>query len=326
MEHPWLHYFVFLAQTATLVIAILIIFGGIIAIASKSKAVKGGLLIKKINEELDEIKAKLQAEVFDKKALKKLKKAAKASLKEEAKKDESKKRVFVISFSGDIKASQVDSLRQEITAILQVASSEDEVVVKLESPGGMVAGYGLAASQLARIKERQIPLTVCVDKVAASGGYMMAAVADKVLAAPFAIIGSIGVVAQIPNFHRLLKRHDIDFEQVTAGKFKRTLTIFGENTKEGREKMQQDLEEIQRAFKTHIVSYRPGVNIDDVATGEHWLATDALKLNLVDRLITSDDYLLYASQHADIFEVSYQTKKSLLQKLQGSASAWLSWM
>ena len=108
--------------------------------------------------------------------------------------------------------------------------------------------YGLAASQMQRIRDKKLKLTVCVDKVAASGGYMMAVVADKIIAAPFAVLGSIGVLAQVPNFHRLLKKHDVDFEMLTAGKYKRTLTMFGENTDKGREKFQEDIEDTHVLF------------------------------------------------------------------------------
>jgi serine protease SohB len=316
MTHPWMHYFIFLAETFTLVIAILILVAGLVAVLSKSKNAPGTLSVQKLNEKLEETAAELEAIVLDKKARKALKKAKKLAAKKDT---ETKKNIFVLNFEGDLQASQVKSLREEITAVLQIAKPEDEVVIKLESPGGMVSGYGLAASQLVRFKEQHIPLTVCIDKVAASGGYLMAAVADEIIAAPFAVIGSIGVVAQMPNFHRFLKKHNIDFEQVTAGKYKRTLTLFGENTEEGREKMKEDLEEIHTAFKNYVATYRPAVNIDEVATGDYWLAVDAQKLKLVDRLMTSDDYLMLASKHANIFEIQFMTKKSLLQKLQGSA-------
>lgn len=321
MTHPWLHYFIFLAEALTIVFAILILVAGLLAILNKNKAEPGTLSIQKLNEKLEETVEELQSIILDKKARKALKKTQKIAAKKDT---EPKKNIFVLTFDGDLHASQVKSLREEVSAILQIAKPEDEVVVKLESPGGLVSGYGLAASQLARLKERHITLTVCIDKVAASGGYLMACVANEIIAAPFALIGSIGVVAQIPNFHRLLKKHDIDFEQITAGKYKRTLTMFGENTPEGREKMKRDIEEIHTAFKNMIAFNRPAVDVDAVANGDYWLAADAKKLKLVDCLMTSDDYLLFASKHANIFELQYTVKKSLLQKLQGSAIRLLS--
>ena len=196
-----------------------------------------------------------------------------------------------------------------------VATENDEVFVRLESGGGVVHGYGLAASQLMRLREKNIPLTVSVDKVAASGGYMMACVGNRIIAAPFSIIGSIGVIAQIPNFHRVLKKHDVDFEQFTAGEFKRTVTMFGENTDEAKAKFREEIEDIHVLFKDFIVQHRPDVDIVKVSTGESWPGTRALERNLVDELKTSDDYLLENSQHADIYEISYVSKKSLIEKI-----------
>lgn len=230
-------------------------------------------------------------------------------------------RVFVLDFDGDLQASAVDHLRREITAILGVATEKDEVVVRLESGGGVVHSYGLAASQLKRVRDRKVKLTICVDKVAASGGYMMACVADHLVAAPFAVIGSIGVVAQMPNFHRLLKKHDVDFELLTAGKHKRTLTVFGENTAEGREKFRDDLDDIHGLFKEFVEEERPVLDVDEVATGEIWLGRRALEKKLVDELKTSDEYLVAACEGAEVLEVSYTEKKSLQDRLMSSVEA-----
>ncbi|MES3040760.1 MAG: protease SohB [Pseudomonadota bacterium] len=225
-------------------------------------------------------------------------------------------RVYVLQFSGDMAASAVTHLRQEISALLAVADAgRDEVVLLLESPGGVVHGYGLAASQLARIRDAGLSLTICVDKVAASGGYMMACLANRLLAAPFAIIGSIGVMAQIPNFHRLLKKNDIDVELMTAGQYKRTLTLLGENTEVGRQKFQQDIDETHLLFKGFVQQWRPQVDIDVVATGEHWFASQALPLQLVDALQTSDDYLRQRAKEADLFALHWRQRKTLGQKL-----------
>jgi len=319
MLHPWTNYLIFVCETFTLVIALLMVFLGLSAIRAKNKVIPGTLHIVKLNDRLKATKAQLQAAVLDKKTRNQLKKQE----KQVKKALDVTKRIFIINFTGDLHATQVSQLREEITALLQIATEADEVIVKLESPGGVVQAYGLAASQLARIKAKNIRLTVCIDKIAASGGYLMACVADAIIAAPFAIVGSIGVVAQLPNFHRLLKKHDIDFEQVTAGKYKRTLTLFGENTESSREKMQEDLEEIHLAFKNHISTYRQGLNFDAVATGEFWLASDALKLNLVDQLQTSDDYIMQASNAFDVFEISFAAKKNLLQKIQTNMSLLL---
>ncbi len=248
------------------------------------------------------------------------KKALKLHIKEQKKQDKkieitSKPRLFVIDFIGDIKASAVDNLRKEITMILSVATHDDEILVTLESGGGTVNSYGLGASQLQRILSHNIPLTVSVDKIAASGGYLMACVANKVLAAPFAIIGSIGVVAQMPNFHRLLKKHNIDFELLTAGEYKRTLTMFGENTDKAREKFGNELENIHHVFKDHISKHRKQVSMEKVATGEYWLAKEAFELKLVDKLTTSDEYINQKIQSHKVLRIEHKTKPSFMAKL-----------
>ena len=221
----------------------------------------------------------------------------------------------MLDFNGDVKASEVDLMREEISAILTFARPEDEVVLRLDSAGGMVHTYGLAASQLERIKQRNIPLTVCVDEVAASGGYMMACLADKLIAAPFAIVGSIGVVAQLPNFNKVLKKHDVDYEMFTAGEYKRTVTMLGENTEKGRAKFQDDLEDTHQLFKEFVASARPELDIEKVATGEIWYGKRAKECGLVDALSTSDDYLMSRCDTADVYRVRYEQKKSLQDRI-----------
>ena len=259
----------------------------------------------------------LNSQVLPKKEFKKFMKMKKLEHKQKEKShDDSKhKKIFVLNFKGDIKASDVSSLREEITALLTVADKQDEVVALIESAGGTVHGYGLAASQLHRIRDKGIFLTVAVDKVAASGGYMMACVANKIIAAPFAIVGSIGVLAQIPNFYRLLKKFDIDFEQLSAGEYKRSLTLFGENTDKDREKLQEELDDTHNLFKDFVKENREQVEIDKIATGEHWYGKRALEYKLVDELRTSDDYLSTAAANADIFEIKYARRKQLAEKI-----------
>ncbi len=239
------------------------------------------------------------------------------------KSDQVRPRLFVIDFQGDIKASEVVGLRELVSALLLEANSSDEVMVRLENAGGTVHEHGLAASQLLRIRNHGIVLTVAVDKIAASGGYLMAVVANRVLAAPFAIIGSIGVLAEMPNFHRWLEQKGIDFELHTAGDYKRTLTLFGENTEAGRAKLREQLEQIHAQFKDFIAEYRPQVAIDEVATGEYWYGSRALELKLVDELKTSDDYLMTAAETADLYEVSYIVKRALSERLPLAARVWL---
>jgi len=315
-------YGVFLAETITIVLAILIVISAAAGAAVKNKKPdQKEMQIEKINDKLKDTQDSLESSVFDKEQLKARKKAQKEAEKAEKKaktssSEHDKPRVFVLSFDGDIKASEVDCFREAVTAVLQVAKAgQDEVVVKLESPGGMVHSYGLAAAQLDRIKKKGIKLTACVDKVAASGGYMMACVADKIVASPFAIMGSIGVVAQLPNFNKVLKKHDIDYEILTAGKYKRTLTIFGENTEEGREKFKADLEDTHELFKSYVSERRPVVDIEAVANGDIWFGTRALEVKLVDELKTSDEYIYDACQSAEVFSVEFKEKKHLMDKL-----------
>ncbi len=313
-------YLLFLAKIATFVIAILIVLAGIIALTNKGKQEKAKLEIKKLNDKYDTMQENLRREILSKPALKKYLKEQKKQEKlliKSAK--EPRRRVFVLNFQGDIKASAVKNLREEITALLLIASTADEVVLRLESPGGLVHGYGLAASELMRIRQSQIPLTVIVDKMAASGGYMMAAVGNKILAAPFAIVGSIGVIAQLPNFHEWLKKHNIEFEQIMAGQYKRTLTLFGENTHQGRAKFQEEVDVTHELFKGFVRENRPILNINEVATGEHWYGIQALALRLIDDITTSDDYLFKASHDADVYEINYVIKKSLADKFFASS-------
>lgn len=311
----------FLLDTITIVIAIIIVLLAITAIAGKNKIKhKGKLSIKKINEGFDKVVNMINEETLPKHHIKMLRKSEKkadkqASKKSKKDKSETKSRLFVVDFNGDIKASEVSAFRECITAILLTATDKDSVLVRLESPGGMVNAYGLAASQLQRLRNANIPLTIAVDKVAASGGYMMACIANKIICAPFAVIGSIGVVFQLPNFHRLLEKKDIDFEQLTAGEYKRTITMFGENTDKGREKTQEDINEIHELFKAHIKTHREQVDIDQVATGEHWFGSKALELKLVDNLQTSDDFILDAKDHFDIYQLEYRFKQPLGKKL-----------
>lgn len=314
----------FTAKAIIIVVFILLLLIGSIAIISRGKQkTRGKLVVKSFNTKLAEAKEQLLAETLSKKLYKLFTKQQKVEEKAKNKSDKKQKNVYVLTFDGDIKASAVDGLRETVNAVLSVATPDDEVVVRVNSAGGVVHGYGLAASQLARIRNKKIPLTVTVDKIAASGGYMIACVADKILAAPFAIIGSIGVIMQLPNFHRVLKDKHIEFEQVTAGEYKRTLTMFGENTPEKREKTQHELDDIHNLFKDLIKHHRPQVDLAKVATGEHWLAQQTIPLKLVDELKTSDEYLMERIETASVYEISYETKKTFLSKLGIGASSLL---
>lgn len=317
-------YGMFLAKVMTFVVAIVLVIGAVASAGGKKAETK--LSVRSMNERFKALREQLEQAVLPKDVLKKQRKAAKTAEKEAAKAGETKKRVYVLRFKGDIRASDVTHLREEITALLNVATPEDEVVVCLESGGGMVHEYGLAASQLLRIRERNIPLTVCVDKVAASGGYMMAVVANHIVAAPFAVIGSIGVIAQLPNFNRLLKKHDVDFEMHTAGEYKRTLTLFGENTDEAREKFRQDLADVHGLFKSFVGQYRPQLQVEQVANGDVWYGSKALEQGLVDQLCTSDSYLQTRCETANVYEISSKRPRSVKERLGMAAEARIAGM
>jgi serine protease SohB len=323
-------YGLFLAQAVTLVAAILVVVGGLVAMGQKQKADQheGHIEIRNLNEKYKMIGDSIQGVVADADVLKAEKKAqrkvekrkAKEAKKERKKSDEEsaperRKRLYVLAFEGDMKASATDHLREEISAVLPQIGEGDELLVKVESPGGLVHGYGLAASQLQRVRDAGAPLTIAVDKVAASGGYMMACVANRIIAAPFAVIGSIGVLAQLPNFHRLLKKNDIDFELFTAGEYKRTLTLFGENTDKGREKFTEELEDTHELFKEFVSANRPELDIAQVATGEVWYGQRAIDVGLVDEIKTSDSFVQEHLADWDIYEVKFIHKKNWQEKL-----------
>ena len=316
-------YGIFLAKTATLVAAVLLLAAGLAALIARGGAAErpGRLTVRCLNAHYDELALALQSAILPKKALKQFQKAQKAEDKQRDKAP-ARRRLFVLDFQGDLRAAAVASLREEVTAVLNVARpGEDEVLLRLESAGGLVHSYGLAAAQLLRLRERGVRLTVVVDKVAASGGYMMACVAERIVAAPFAVVGSIGVIAQLPNFHRLLKKHDVDYEQFMAGEFKRTVTLFGENTEQGRRKFQEEIDDAHALFKDFVKIQRPQVLLEQVATGEHWYGTRALECRLVDELCTSDAVLLAARAETDVYEVSYGVRKPLLARVLEQARA-----
>lgn len=324
-------YGLFLAKIATVVVALVIVISLISNVAQRKKHQRGELRVTRLNEQYKTMQEEIAVALLDthqqkqwhkeqKKKEKQEAKAAKARAKRGENAPSGKATLYVLDFKGSMDAHEVASLREEITAVLAVAKPQDEVLLRLESPGGVVHGYGLASSQLQRLRDRNIPLTVAVDKVAASGGYMMACVANRIVAAPFAIVGSIGVVAQVPNFNRLLKRNDIDIELHTAGQYKRTLTLFGENTEEGREKFREDLNETHQLFKQFVQTMRPSLDINEVATGEHWYGLQAQEKGLVDEIRTSDDLILQQMPQKEVVSVRYTRRKKLMDKFTGSTA------
>lgn len=319
-------YGLFLAELATL--AALAALVAVLVVSARRGGHAEGLTVRHLNRRYEDSATAIKRVILGKERFKRAAKALARERKLErrarAKEGTARPRLFVLDFKGDLRASAAASLREEVSAVLAVADDRDRVLVRLENPGGAVHEHGFAASQLARIKQRGLELDVAVDKVAASGGYLMACVADRIIAAPFAIIGSIGVLAQLPNFHRWLEDRGIDFELLTAGRYKRTLTVFGKNTDEGREKLQQEIEEVHELFKKQIAEHRPKVALEQVATGEHWYGARALDLKLVDELGTSDDLLLAAAKEWDLYQVSYKRRRSWSERIMSGADGLLS--
>jgi serine protease SohB len=318
-------YGLFLAELATLVALVGVVV--VLIVANRRGGHSEGLHIEHLNRRFedssDALKRAMAGKARSKKEAKARGKERKRVERERAKLETPRPRLFVLDFKGDLRASAGSSLREEVSAVLGVATERDHVLLRLENSGGTVHEHGFAASQLARFKQRGLRLSICVDKVAASGGYLMACVGDHVMAAPFAIVGSIGVLAQLPNFHRLLEEKGIDFEQLTAGRYKRTLTMFGKNTDEGREKLKQELEDVHELFKSQIREHRPQVDVERVATGEHWYGVRALELKLVDEIRTSDDFLLEAAKERDLYHVTFHRRRRLTERLLGGAEALL---
>jgi len=318
-------YGLFLVELLTLALLGAAIFALIAASRRGGRA--QGLHVEHLNRRFAESADAVEDAMAGKRAKKQAKARGKERKREErerAKQETRRPRLFVLDFKGDMRASAAASLREEVSAVLNVATDQDQVLLRLENPGGTVHDHGFAASQLMRIRRRGLKLLIAVDKVAASGGYLMACVADRIIAAPFAIIGSIGVVAQLPNFHRLLEEKGIDFEQLTAGRYKRTLTLFGKNTDEGREKLREEIEDVHALFKAQIREHRPQVDVELVATGEHWYGLRALELKLVDELRTSDDFLLEAAKERDLYHITFKRKRSLPERMLAGAETLLS--
>ena len=314
-------YGLFLLKVVTILISFIVLISFVAA--SKKNSNQEGLDVENLNKKYKGLSDSLNKVVLHKDEWKAKQKNDKAIQKNQKKKKKRKPKAYVLDFLGDIKASAVPSLREEVTAILDVAKKNDQIILRLDNHGGVVHEHGLAASQLARIRQKKINLVVVVDKVAASGGYLMACVANKIYAAPFAILGSIGVIAQLPNFNRLLDNYGVDFEQVTAGQYKRNVTMFGKNTDEDREKLKDQLEEIHSLFKSSVNEYRPELNLDKVATGEYWYGTRALELGLIDEIKTSDELLLEMSKKYEIFSVKLKIKQPLKKRIMSGVDSLL---
>ena len=344
-------YGLFLAKVVTFCVAAIVVIGFLVMAGQNRRQLSkaGHIEVRNLNEEFEDMTDTLDHAMMDKFQFKQLRKSQEKADKLQTKQDKAdakkqakqikaegsavtseeevpaaKKRTFVLDFDGDVKASAVEFLRHEISAIISVAKVTDEIIVRLDSSGGMVHTYGLAASQLGRINTANIPLTICVDQIAASGGYMMACMANHITAAPFALVGSIGVVAEVPNVHRLLKKHSIDVEVLTAGEHKRSLTIMGENTRKGRDKFVEDLQQTHGLFKSWVKQQRPQLDLDKVANGDVWYGQQAIEMGLVDAVGTSDEVLQEAVKESDVLLIEYVAKKTIGEKFGIAAATSLS--
>jgi serine protease SohB len=321
----WLDIAAFLVKALIIVAAV----GGlallIARLARSTEPKDQEIKVLSLDERYDEMRNAMNGALLDRRERKALAKRRKKEAKAAAKARRSEtpgKRIYVLAFKGDTRASAVKRLGSEIDAVLIAARpGTDEAVIRIDSPGGTVTGYGLAAAEILRLRERKIRVTASVDQVAASGGYMMACAADRIVAAPFAVVGSIGVVAPVPNLHRLLRKNEIDFEEITAGEFKRTVSVLGEITPAGREHFRGKLDATHEAFKAHVGQCRPNVDIARVANGDYWLAREGLALGLVDEIMTGDELLFRARDGARLYEVSTEARKTLLQQLLSALGA-----
>ena len=344
-------YGLFLAKVVTFCVAAVVVIGFLVMAGQNRRQLSkaGHIEVRNLNEEFEDMTDTLDHAMMDKFQFKQLRKSQEKADKLQTKQDKAdakkqakqikaegssglgeealpatKKRTFVLDFDGDVKASAVEFLRHEISAIISVAKVTDEIIMRLDSSGGMVHTYGLAASQLGRINTANIPITICVDQIAASGGYMMACMANHITAAPFALVGSIGVVAEVPNVHRLLKKHSIDVEVLTAGEHKRSLTIMGENTRKGRDKFVEDLQQTHGLFKSWVKQQRPQLDLEQVANGDVWYGQQAIDLGLVDAVGTSDEVLQQAVKDSDVLLIEYVAKKTMGEKFGIAAATSLS--
>lgn len=321
----WQELLLFVAKS---LVALVVLTLAVIVIARAARGggtSRGRLRITRLNDRIGGLEASLRLPRLGKKEQKawlKKREAAETALEQSG-----RPATFVVDFKGDLQASAVEDLRETVSAIIAGHREGDEVLLRIESPGGTVHGYGLAASQLARLRAAGLRVVACVDKVAASGGYMMACESDEVVAAPFAIVGSIGVVASVPNLHRLLEKYGVDYEEMTAGEHKRTVSMFGKIEPEGREKFLEQLAEIHNLFRDHVLRNRPAAKAELISTGEHWPASRAVELGLVDRIATSDDEVMRRVKEREVYEVRYRRPRSWQSRMgRAAAMQLLGWL
>ena len=228
-----------------------------------------------------------------------------------------KSNLYYLEFEGDIQASEAAKLKQEILVCLQVAKPTDVFLILVESSGGSVSNYGDLYSVMEMIKKRGHTLWVAIDRVAASGGYLISLPADKIFATPFALIGSIGVLSEVPNFGGLLDKYGVKMEEYTAGERKMNISMFRENGEEQKEHHRKKLGKIHELFKAQLVKYRggliekKGVDIGELMEGDFWMGENAFELGLVDELKSSVEILLDEKDHFNILKVNYHNEPKM---------------
>ncbi len=236
-------------------------------------------------------------------------------------------RLAVLRFQGlrDLNASGDQRLSEAIDEVLVNRDHFEEAVVIIDSPGGTTHGYGHAYALLERLSASGLKVTACIDRIGASGGYLMALPADRILAGPFAIVGSVGVVAGIPNVKRLLEEKGVSYRLFVAGDKKRVVHFADDDGPEVREYMDEKLAGIHTQFLQAVEKHRGDrVKLDEVRSGDHWSAEESVEkgLGLVDELQTSAEYLL--ERNREVALVMIERRVDITERFAGYLAARLS--
>jgi len=208
----------------------------------------------------------------------------------------------------------------------QLSKAERDVAVKaivlrIESPGGVVAPCQEILVEIEKVKQTK-PVVVSMGNMAASGGYYISAKADKIVALPGTLTGSIGVISQIPNVKGLYDKLGIEMQTFKGGKYKDMYSGLRELTPEEKEIMQQMVDNYYEQFVETVAEGR-GLSKEQVrslATGQLYTGTEAKELGLVDELGGLDTAIDLAAELAGVTtpRIEYYTPpKSLLESLLG---------
>ena len=221
----------------------------------------------------------------------------------------SSNKIAVLYAQGDILYGKGDEtyIGQEsmIKAIRKVKDDDGikAVVLRVNSPGGVALTADLIWRELELLKKEK-PLIVSMGNLAASGGYYIAANADKIFAEPTTITGSIGVFGTIPNFSELIGSIGINAEQVSTNKNSIGYTPYEPMTKEFYDVTKEGVEMVYKMFLDRVAKGRNMTmeEADAVAQGRVWTGKEAKEIGLVDELGNLDDAVAYAAEMAEITE------------------------